>query len=478
MASSSSILWQNESKTVVLLDLPRSIEEAQVPPSDLNGARDAETRGPWGLRRLISSPPPEWPFPTPEPKTGGGSGPPTAPAAAQVAELMTRAAVESALDEIRRSYAGPWCLPRVTVPVSAPISEGPSPTAADAAGGNLKNSTPADSSALGTCGTAPDNQAGNPPDDASDAAFFRPPGSRLLQASILPSRDAFLAATTPGQFHLVVLDPPWPNRSARRKHRHRHRHDPRASSASQDPPLTSTGASTGTSTGTGTAAKPKAKAPTNYRTAPDLPTLRSLLSALPIASRLAPGGLVAVWLTNSPRCAELLAGTASSSSEGLFAEWGVEPVGEWVWVKATARGEPVVPVESAWRRPWERLVIARRRAPSWGDEHGGGGAGGGAGGGGAGAVKTKVIVSVPDVHSRKPNLRGLLEELLPDSYEALEVFARNLTAGWWAWGDEVLKFQRREWWAEEVSEAAAATAATEGGSCPVNVQAQLRHCLP
>jgi N6-adenosine-specific RNA methylase IME4 len=52
------------------------------------------------------------------------------------------------------------------------------------------------------------------------------------------------------------------------------------------------------------------------------------------------------------------------------------------------------------------------------------------------------------VHSRKPNLRGLFEELLPERYEALEVFARNLTAGWWAWGDEVLLFQKRECWVE------------------------------
>jgi N6-adenosine-specific RNA methylase IME4 len=70
------------------------------------------------------------------------------------------------------------------------------------------------------------------------------------------------------------------------------------------------------------------------------------------------------------------------------------------------------------------------------------------GDGGGGAVEGKVIVSVPDVHSRKPNLRGLFEGLLPERYEALEVFARNLTAGWWAWGDEVLLFQRRECWVD------------------------------
>ena len=35
-----------------------------------------------------------------------------------------------------------------------------------------------------------------------------------------------------------------------------------------------------------------------------------------------------------------------------------------------------------------------------------------------------------------------------EKYEALEIFARNLTSGWWAWGNEVLKFQSDECWIE------------------------------
>ena len=77
-------------------------------------------------------------------------------------------------------------------------------------------------------------------------------------------------------------------------------------------------------------------------------------------------------------------------------------------------------------------------------------------GGGGGAVKGEGIVAVPDVHSRKPNLRGVFEDagLVPQGggYEAMEVFARNLTAGWWGWGDEVLLFQRRECWVDEEEE--------------------------
>ena len=192
-----------------------------------------------------------------------------------------------------------------------------------------------------------------------------------------------------------MLDPPWPNRSAKRKR-----------------------------AGTGAA-------PGSYRTLPDLSSTRVLLSQIPVASRLAPGGFVGVWVTNAGRFTDLLVGQG-----GIFAEWDVELVGEWNWLKVTSGGEPVVAVESGWRKPWERLLIGRRR--------------GGVveGGGGTGSVEGKVIVSVPDVHSRKPNLRCLFEELLPERYEALEVFARNLTAGWWAWGDEVLLFQRKECWVD------------------------------
>ena len=51
-------------------------------------------------------------------------------------------------------------------------------------------------------------------------------------------------------------------------------------------------------------------------------------------------------------------------------------------------------------------------------------------------------MSVPDLHSRKPCLKELIETLLLDAnhYRALEVFARHLVAGWWSWGDECLKF--------------------------------------
>ncbi|CAP71303.1 uncharacterized protein PODANS_6_3240 [Podospora anserina S mat+] len=134
-----------------------------------------------------------------------------------------------------------------------------------------------------------------------------------------------------------------------------------------------------------------------------------------------------VWVTNSPRFTTLLL-------NDIFPyNWGIELVAEWTWVKVTSRGEPIVSLGSQWRKPYERLLIARKKGAC----------------AGAGGVKNKVIVSVPDIHSRKPNLKRVFEEVLPRGYTALEMFARNLTAGWWGWMDEVMKFQGGEYWAQE-----------------------------
>lgn len=426
--SKSSILWQNDRKTVVLLDLPRSIEEAQVPLSQLTpGNGDPPIK----LRRLVSALPPACPFPTPEPKNAGGSEPPTASPSAQVAELMTQAAVESALEEINASYDGPWCLPRVLTNPAVPRKPSPTsprataPVAAAATRrttATANNNPPTNNHASPFHPPLPSSQDYHLPPNAHPLPFTIPPTSLPPPPATTPTPTSphqeqaeeepcpLTTATPPSHFNLILLDPPWPNRSAKRKR-----------------------------TGAGA-----------YTPAADLASVRSmLLHRVPVASRLKPGGLVGVWVTNRAGVGEVLTGRGhghghgqggggygvggGGGAGGVFAAWGVEVVGEWTWLKVTGRGEPVVPVGSQWRRPWERLVIGRKK---------------GGGGSGTGPVEGKVIVAVPDVHSRKPNLRGLFEELLPERYEALEVFARNLTAGWWAWGDEVLLFQRRECWVE------------------------------
>ena len=160
---------------------------------------------------------------------------------------------------------------------------------------------------------------------------------------------------------------------------------------------------------------------------------------------MAEGGLIGAWVTNKPAIREMILGTGDGTGGGLFGEWGVRLVEEWVWVKVTVTGEPVLELGSVWRRPWEVLLVGRKAGKGEdgvmeeegnrdGEEEG---------------VKRRVVLAVPDLHSRKPCLKGLFEGamgLKEGEYEGLEIFARNLTKGWWSWGDEVLKFQADEHW--------------------------------
>lgn len=103
-------------------------------------------------------------------------------------------------------------------------------------------------------------------------------------------------------------------------------------------------------------------------------------------------------------------------------------------------------IDGSWRKPYEMLLIARK-IPTNDDEH-------------ANSaleekiydIKRRVIFAVPDVHSRKPNLKEIFEisGLLSNSvkYEALEIFARNMTADWWSWGNEVVEFQNEKYWVQ------------------------------
>lgn len=384
----SCILFESPDKSVVLVDIPRSIEEAQVLPGK---AID---------RRLVSSSPVEKPWGTPEPRNDDGctAHSSTSPSAA-IAELMTLETVRAALDKVRSSgYGGPWCLPRVVAKERAGCN------AREEGKEDSQKVTSLESKEAGDVGDTLSYQGGKQTSSETNAgknllpppssAPFIPEQSHYLHGSIASQRSAFLQ--TAPLFDLIVLDPPWPSRSAKRKRKNR-------------------------DGGGG-----------SYATAYGMREARDLLAQIPIATRLKPdGGLVAIWITNKAAVADLVL------NEVFPQQWGLEPFGEWTWVKITssAGGEPVVDLEARWRKPWERLLIARRKGstaklPS----------------GYNGINKSKVILAVPDVHSRKPNLRALFKDILPDGYVGLEVFARNLTAGWWSWGDEVLRFQQRDHW--------------------------------
>jgi N6-adenosine-specific RNA methylase IME4 len=202
---------------------------------------------------------------------------------------------------------------------------------------------------------------------------------------MLPLPTLSAVPIPPTGFSLLLLDPPWPNRSARRSNA--------------------------------------------YTITPTVSAALKLLRSLNLDMYVSPIGPVtmALWITNRGRIRD--------AARTFVHEMGLRVVEEWVWVKVTAEGEPVGAVDGEWRKPYEVLLVAKSVNEDGSEAV-------------EGELKRRVIVAVPDEHSRKPCLKDLFELLLdlPRPYEALEVFARNLTAAWHAWGNEVLLFNWRGYW--------------------------------
>ncbi|GAB7361589.1 hypothetical protein MBLNU230_g1641t1 [Neophaeotheca triangularis] len=444
----SPILYQSEDKSVTLIDIPRSIAAAQ-------GIPECPSK-----RTIFSSEPLARPYPSNEPKT--------AKARAKVmgnvssTELRLREEygnlVKGALEKVLSEHQGSFCLPRKHAEGSPHRSskkrklnqddtqESPVSTEADSSTivGEKSNHPPPDEM-LHTLATARNDKAAEnyqihlhstDPESPEFLATFRPydlitnpfPRSATLTITApsaaattdptpkqythhLPPRSSLhLSDTTspihfhrslalqalntatpaPEPFKLILLDPPWPSRSVKRSHK--------------------TPGST-------------------YATMPTIAKTRDMLLDLQLQSLLprAESGedaVVGVWVTNKLAAREVVL-------EDFFPSLGVELREEWVWGKVTESGELVGAVDGGWKLPWEVLLVGGRR-------------------GSGGSVRRRVLFAVPDLHSRKPCLKGLLEGLVGgdegEGVRVLEVFARYAVAGWCSWGDECLKFNWEGHW--------------------------------
>ncbi|CAL8293609.1 unnamed protein product [Lota lota] len=212
---------------------------------------------------------------------------------------------------------------------------------------------------------------------------------------IIPPRTSFLLSDFTRiqplvhygkKFDLIVLDPPWENKSVKRSGRYS-----------------------------------------------SLPSTQ--LKQLPVPLLAAPGCLVVTWVTNKPSLLRFV-------RDQLYPHWGVQVVAEWFWVKVTTAGEYVFPLDSPHKKPYEVLLLGRYTPPSPSplpsphhprcqekieelpvDE-------------------CRLIVSVPSVfHSQKPSLSEVLRPYVGPRALCLELFARGLQPGWTSWGNEVIKFQ-------------------------------------
>ncbi|XP_070709312.1 N(6)-adenine-specific methyltransferase METTL4 [Pempheris klunzingeri] len=180
------------------------------------------------------------------------------------------------------------------------------------------------------------------------------------------------------RFDLVVMDPPWENKSVKRSRRYN-----------------------------------------------SLPSTQ--LKQLPLPLLASPNCLVVTWVTNRPSHLRFV-------RDELYPHWGVEVVAEWFWVKVTTSGGFVFPLDSQHKKPYEVLVLGRYRTTADNSsssktlE--------------LPVEDQRLIVSVPSaLHSQKPSLSEVLKPYVRAEAKCLELFARSLQPGWTSWGNEVLKFQ-------------------------------------
>lgn len=433
-ATLSPVLWQSEDHRVSLIDVPRSISLVQgtcdQPCHDL----------------LSSSQPQTEPYKTNEPKSAAARSKLVGNTVDAEAHEIYAGLLNHALAWVRAVHTGPWCLPRPFLETSTKLNSKRKLDARDTDDlANLKDPTTAKCQAIHHEDEIPDGflrklsqqafsivhgvessgdsypyqyhpsselntrasfSVSKPGNCNASYTFYIPPKSSFVLG---PCSDAHTLHTyiraqaqeldVPKKFDVILLDPPWPNRSVKRTHKTAH---------------------------------------STYSTAQSLEEMYQLLMGMDLDVLMADACLAAIWITNKPAVRDLVLG-----ENGLFDCWGVELIEEWIWLKTTVHGEPVTPIDSVWRKPYEILLLGRKsRQYSAQSEdtprvHS--------------QIPRKVIISVPDLHSRKPCLKELLEAHVPDSssYRAIEIFARHLVAGWWSWGNECIKFNGKQYWQVE-----------------------------
>lgn len=435
-SNSSPITWQSGDGQLVLVDIPRSISSAQGTPDkpchDLLSSTQAQAE----------------PYKTNEPKSAAARSRLVDNTVDAESHKVYAELLNDALSTIRTAYDGPWCQPRLFVerPTEAgrKRKQGEENTndVAETENGSksiqrsIHPQTEASSDFLRSlsqqrfsivhglepteaehpyqCYPLLDASArasfsvGRPEHGDASHIFFLPHESSFVLGPCSDSRMLHTSVRAQAQelevsknFDFIILDPPWPNRSVKRTHK---------------------------------------TADSTYSTAQSLEEINQLIMGMDLDILMADSCLVAIWITNKPAVRDLVLG-----ENGLFDCWGVEMLEEWIWLKTTVHGEPVTPIDSVWRKPYEILLLGRKcrkyalRSESPPMERG--------------EIPRKVLMSVPDLHSRKPCLKELIEPHMPgpENYRALEVFARHLVAGWWSWGDECLKFNEKRYWQCEAS---------------------------
>ncbi|XP_057814942.2 methyltransferase-like protein 2 isoform X2 [Cryptomeria japonica] len=211
----------------------------------------------------------------------------------------------------------------------------------------------------------------------------------LSSCYILPRRSSFLMsdinqirrlipACPHDRFNLILVDPPWENKSVHRR--------------------------------------------SIYPTLPN-----RYLFSIPIRQLAHPeGALVALWVTNREKLRTFV-------EEELFPAWGITYAASLYWLKVREDGHMISELDLAHHKPYECILVGyiHKQGNDVGhkliakmppDKH--------------------VVISVPGDHSRKPPIGR------PKPVRGLELFARELSAGWTSWGNEPLFFQQSRYFSD------------------------------
>ncbi|TKA35918.1 hypothetical protein B0A54_12365 [Friedmanniomyces endolithicus] len=416
-----SILWQSEASDVTLIDIPRSIAAAQ-----------GTVQHP--CHELLSSNEPlKVPFRSNEPKSATAK---TKLCAGDVEQELQREYANicvEALAQVKAKWSGDWCLPRLSVATGKPAAkrkhdderpkahmnatrvsqplelykpllQGPDDDAQSRVLTVTNHGITASATLVANLNERPIVLPVSTDHVAGADRYCVPPGSSFCLGDCHNARDLRAALRAQAEqrdgrktFDFILLDPPWPNRSVKRTHK---------------------------------------TAGSTYNTAANLRDVEDLLLGMDLDMLMADECLIGVWITNKQAIRALIL-----DEGGLFDSWGVQLVEEWIWVKTTVQGKPVMPIDGLWRKPYEVLLLGRNQKSNCSHN---------TNGSAEVDIRRRVLMGVPDLHSRKPCLKELVEPLLSsnDSYRALEVFARYLVAGWWSWGNECIKFNSGECWEE------------------------------
>ncbi|GAA5810000.1 hypothetical protein MFLAVUS_003415 [Mucor flavus] len=138
--------------------------------------------------------------------------------------------------------------------------------------------------------------------------YIIPPKSSFLMGSIADSLSQLgNYVNRKGGADLIVMDPPWPNKSVSRS--------------------------------------------SHYETQ-DIYDLYSIPISQMMASK---DCIVAIWVTNKPKFRNFILNK-------LFPAWGLVCVSEWAWLKVTTQAECIFPLDSMHKKPYEQLILGRPKA--------------------------------------------------------------------------------------------------------------------